>query len=122
MSAALLHLGKVSRAYEAKADEYITACGDAAMAKAAFTKAKAVFKVEARFNSDKVSDVELESRAHADDRISSLYEDMLLKESTEKSMYEKLRQLREQQANGRTSVVESRAIDQLHAQGLTGAA
>jgi hypothetical protein len=105
--------------YEVKADEYITVCTDLAEAKAEYTHVKAVFKIREKMNLSKVSDVELETRAHADDKIAGLYRQMLLCEAAEKSLEAKLRQLKEQQANGRTAVVQEREVDQIHANGLS---
>lgn len=125
MSEALKRLGAVSRAYESKSDEYVEVCRSLARADAAFTKAKAVFKVNARMNSGpegKLSDVELETRAHADDEISALHLDFLLWKSNEKSLYEKLRQLKTQNDNGRSAVATEREVDKIHAGGLSGAA
>lgn len=117
MNAALKHLGQVSRVYELKADEYINVCTDLAEAKAAYTYAKSLFKMEKKLDFLKISDVELETRAHADEKIAGLYRKMLLCEAAEKSLEAKLRQLKEQQANGRTAVVQEREVDQLHANG-----
>lgn len=125
MSEALRRLGVVSRAYEAKADEYTTVCKELAKADSAYTRAKAVFKVEARFKAnpeDKLSDVELETRAHANDEIAALYELYLVLKSTEKSLYEKLRQLKTQNDNGRSAVATEREVDKIHASGSSGAA
>jgi hypothetical protein len=47
---------------------------------------------------------------------------MLLCEAAEKSLEAKLRQLKEQQANGRTAVVQEREVDQIHANGISNAA
>jgi hypothetical protein len=119
VNAALKHLGAVSRVYEVKADEYVTVCTDLAEAKAEYTHAKAVFKIEKKIHFLKISDVELETRAHADEHIAGLYRQMLLCEAAEKSLEAKLRQLKEQQANGRTAVVQEREVDQIHANGLS---
>jgi hypothetical protein len=118
-------LGEVSQAYEVKADEYETVCKDLAAAESAYVKAKAVFKVEARYKAgadSKVSDVELETRAQADDKISELYEKFLGLKYAEKSLEQKLRQLKTQNDNGRTLVVNEREVDKIHAHGWSGAA
>lgn len=125
MSDALRHLGKVSRAYEEKANEWCIVCDEYAEAKAAFTEQRAIFKVNARFNAkpeDKLSDVELESRAHADPKIASLYLTYLQKEAKKDALKKKLEQMQEQQANGRTAVVEERKSNEIHSSGASGAA
>lgn len=123
MSEALRRLGVVSRAYESKADEYIQVCEDLARADAEYTAAKAKFKVEIKFNSaEKVSDVELETRAHADETISSLYAEYLRLKFAEKSLEQKLRQLKTQNDNGRSALVQERETDKFHGLGLSGAA
>lgn len=118
-------LGEVSQAYEMKADEYEQVCKDLPKAESAYTKAKAVFKVEARFAAgadSKVSDVELETRAQADDKISDLYARFLELKYAEVSIAAKLRQLKTQNENGRTLVVNEREVDKIHANGWSGAA
>ena len=120
-------LGEVSIEYETKANEYQQVCTDAAKAKAAYTKANAIFKLQEkvaakRDDGEKMTDVEAQNRADADEAIAGLYEDYLCKAALEKSMDAKLRQLKEQQANGRTVMVDDREIDKMHAHGYTGAA
>ena len=120
---ALRRLGEVSRVYEAHAVDYTRVCDESAVAKAAYTTAKAKFKIAAKARADhRMSDAEAETLAEADDEIANLYLDYLLKAGREKAHDAQLRQMREQQANGRTAVVEQREIDRMHAQGLTGAA
>lgn len=118
-------LGQVSQAYELKANEYEKVCDDLAVAEAAYTKAKAVFKVQARHDAgpdNKLTDVELETRAHAKDDIADLYAEFLRLKYAEKSIEQKLRQLKAQNDNGRTIVVNEREVDKIHANGWSGAA
>jgi hypothetical protein len=120
-------LAVVSREYEIKANEYAAACKAAAKAKAAYTKANAIFKLDEkvrarRDDGEKMADVEAQTRADADEEIATLYEAHLIAAALEKSLYEKLRQLKEQNANGRTVMVDDREVDKIHAQGLSGAA
>lgn len=122
-STALARLGEVSRGYEAAAVDFRRVCQEAALAKAAYTKAKAKFKLRAKAAADhKMSDAEAETMAEADDEIADLYLRYLTTAALEKSHDAALRQMREQQANGRTAVVEEREIDRMHARGDTGAA
>lgn len=124
MSEALRRLGAVSRAYEAKADEYIQVCDELAAADSAYTRAKAEFKVKTKFaaGGERISDVELETRAHADEEIAGLYAEYLRLKFAEKSLEQKLRQLKTQNDNGRSAVVQERETDKFLASGLTGAA
>ena len=118
-------LGQVSQAYELKANEYETVCDELAAVEAAYTKAKAVFKVTARHNAgpdERLTDVELETRAHATDEIAAIHAEFLRLKYAEKSIEQKLRQLKTQNDNGRTLVVNEREVDKIHAHGLSGAA
>jgi hypothetical protein len=119
---ALDRLGVVSRAYEAAADEYRQIAHDAALAEAAHKAARAKAILSAKASGERVSHAEAETRAEADDDIAGLYQDRLVKAAFADSHREKLRQLREQVATGRTAVVAERDVDRFHAQGLTGAA
>lgn len=123
MSEALRRLGEVSRAYESKANEYIRVCDELAQADAAYTRAKARFKVQAKLGAaERVSDVELENRAHADDEIAGFYAEYLRLKFAEKSLEQKLRQLKTQNDNGRSALVQERETDKFHGLGITGAA
>ena len=120
---ALARLGAVSRAYEIAADEYRGIAQAAAEAEAAHKAARA--KAILRFKADetqRMSHAEAETRAEADETIADLYRQRLIAGALADSAREKLRQLREQVATGRTAVASERAVDGLHANGLSGAA
>jgi hypothetical protein len=116
-------LGAVSRAYELAVDAYRQIALDAATAEAEHktARAKAILRVKAT-TEDRVSHADAEARAEADDTIAALYLCRLTTAAVADSHREKLRQLREQVATGRTAVASERLQDQLHADGRTGAA
>lgn len=116
------HLGAVSRAYEIAADEYRGIARSAAIAEAAHKAARAKAILRHKADAGRMSHAEAETRAEADDEIAGLYQERLITAALADSAREKLRQLREQVATGRTAVASERAVDQFHAQGLTGAA
>jgi hypothetical protein len=118
----LERLGEVSRAYEAMADAYQAVLLGAAAAEAAHKTARAKAILRFKADGERVSHAEAESRAEADDEVARLYLERLTTAAVAESHREKLRQLREQVANGRTAVASDRAADQHHAAGLTGAA
>lgn len=119
-------LGEVSRHYAEMADSYRQVALDAAAAEAAHksARAKAILraKSEARGESERISHAEAETRAEADDTVGALYLARLNTAALADSHREKLRQLKEQQANGRTAVATDRVADEMHARGHTGAA
>ncbi len=120
---ALERLGEVSRTYELAADAYRDLAIAAAAAEAAHktARAKAILREKAR-DDVRMSHAEAEARAEADDDIADLYLDRMVKAAVADSHREKLRQLREQVATGRTAVTSERETDRFHAAGLTGAA
>ena len=120
---ALRRLGEVSRAYELAADEYRAIALRAAEAEAAHkaARAKAILRVKAS-ETERISHAEAEARAEADEEIANLYRDRLITAALQDSHREKLRQLREQVATGRTAVTSEREVDKIHAAGLSGAA
>lgn len=118
----LERLGEVSRAYEAMADGYQAVLLQAAAAEAAHKTARAKAILRFKAGEERVSHAEAESRAEADDVVAGLYLERLTTAAVAESHREKLRQLREQVANGRTAVASDRAADAHHAAGLTGAA
>lgn len=121
-------LGAVSRAYEIAVDAYRQIALDAAAAEAEHktARAKAILACKAGTGPEgqkvRMSHAEAETRAEADDRIAELYLKRLTTAAIADSHREKLRQLREQVATGRTAVASERAADQFHAEGRTGAA
>lgn len=118
----LQRLGEVSRIYEQMADGYQAVLLAAAAAEAAHKTARAKAILRFKADGERVSHAEAESRSEADDEVARLYLERLTTAAVAESHREKLRQLREQVANGRTAVASDRAADQHHAAGLTGAA
>jgi hypothetical protein len=123
---AMFRLGEVSRAYEIAAGEYPAVALEAAVAEAEHrtARAKAILTVKARAKgeSERISHAEAETRAEADDTVAALYLRRLTTAAIAESHRERLRQLREQVAVGRTAVASERLQDQLHSEGRTGAA
>lgn len=120
---ALRRLGEVSRAYEIAAGEYRDIAVRAAEAEAAHkaARAKAILKAKAS-ETERISHAEAEARAEADDVIAGLYRERLISSALADSHREKLRQLREQVATGRTAVASEREVDRIHAGDMSGAA
>ena len=118
---ALDRLGEVSREYQRMADDYKAVATDAAEAEAAHksARARAILRFKAT-ETERMSHAEAETRAEADPEISDLYRDRLVKSALADSHREKLRQLREQIATGRTAVASEREIDRLHAHDMGG--
>lgn len=116
------HLRNVSRAYEKAADEYHGIAKAAAVAEAAHKAARAKAILRYRAADDVKSFAEAEARAEADDEIAGLHQARLIAAALADSHKQKLLQLREQVATGRTAVASDRVADQQHAAGLTGAA
>lgn len=116
-------LAEVSREYERAAGEYRDVAVAAALAEAAHkqARAKAILRCKAD-DSVRMSHAEAETRAEADDDIADLYRQRLVTAAVADSHRERLRQLREQVATGRTAVVGDRETDRIHAAGLDGAA
>ena len=116
-------LGAVSRAYELAVDAYRQIALDAAAAEAEHktARAKAILREKAR-DDVRMSQAEAEARAEADDDIAALYMRRMTTAAVADSHREKLRQLREQVATGRTAVASERLQDQLHAENRVGAA
>lgn len=113
---ALDRLGAVSRDYQAAVAEYGPLAEAAAHAEAEHKRerAKAVLAAKAQ-TSERMSHAEAETRAEADDRIADLYRDRLVTAAKADACRERLRQLKEQVAVGRSYVVQERAADELHA-------
>ena len=120
---ALSHLGEVSREYQRVADEYRPIVIAAAEAEAAHkaARAKAVLRAKAT-TSERMSHAEAETRAEADDEIAELYRQRLVTAAVAEAHKQKLLQLREQVANGRTAVTSERETDRIHAGSWSGAA
>lgn len=112
-----------SRMYQQVVFDYKSAATTTATAKGEFTKKKAQFKLKEKSRAEgKISDAELETRAHADDEIADLYQAYLNSDALEKSYKAKLDELKEASANWRMETAKERDIDKMHAQGWSGAA
>lgn len=120
---AIRRLGEVSRAYELAADEYRAIALRAAEAEAAHKSARArmILQVKAS-ETERISHAEAEARAEANEEIANRYRERLIAAALQDSHREKLRQLKEQLAVGRTAAASERLVDQLHSDGVTGAA
>lgn len=121
MNEALQRLGAVSRKYETKASEATDVYVAAARAEAAYKREHAKAALRFKESGERMSVAEAELRADADDGVSRLYEERLVLAATAEGHKHKLIQLREQNANGRTAVVDERASDEIHARGYGGA-
>jgi hypothetical protein len=119
---AIQRLGIVSRAYELAADEYRGIAEAAARAEAAHKAARAKAILRFKAQGERVSHAEAEAKAEADDEVAGLYLERVVKQALADSHREKLRQLREQVATGRTAVASEREVDRVHAGGWSGAA
>jgi hypothetical protein len=113
------HLGEVSKMYARLADSYRQVTLDAAAAEAEHKAARAKAVLAFKAGEEKVSHAEAEARADADDHIADLYLRRLTTAALASSHREKLHQLREQVATGRTAVASERAADEMHARGAT---
>jgi hypothetical protein len=119
---ALDRLGVISRAYEKAADEYRDVALAAATAEAAHktARAKAILHFKATAER-RVSHAEAECWAEANDEVAGLYLERLTTAALADSARQKLAQLREQVGVGRTAAAAERLVDQVHAQGWSGA-
>lgn len=114
------HLGAVSRDYQERADAYRGIATDAARSEAAHKTARAKAILLAKAGAERMSQAEAETRVDADDTIAELLQDRLIKAALLDAAREKLRQLKEQIAYGRTYVATEREIDRMHAAGYGG--
>src|SRR5437899_7809040 len=109
MNEALQHLRAVSLEYEFKASEATNVYTTAARAEAVYKRERAKASLRFKESGERMSVAEAELRADADDAVARLYEDRLVLAATAAAHKDKLIQLREQNANGRTAVVDERA-------------
>lgn len=116
------HLSEVSKTYAKLADQYKQVSLDAAAAEAEHKTARAKAVLRFKAGEEKVSHAEAEARADADDTIADLHLQRLTTAALAGSLREKLHQLREQVATGRTAVASERAADEMHARGMQGSA
>ena len=122
MTDPLTALGRVSRAYQAKADEYEAVLLAAATAEAEYKSKRAQAILRALAAEERVSHAKAETIAEADEEIARLYQARLAAQAKADAHRAKLNQLREQVANGRTHAATSREIDRMHADGQGGGA
>lgn len=122
MSESIRHLGNVSRDYQIKADTADEIYTAAAEADAAHKHAHAKAVLQFKESGERMSQGEAETRADADDGVAELYRDKVVTKAKAEALKAKLTQLREQNANGRTAVVDERGVDDLHARGYGGQA
>lgn len=119
MGESLGHLGQVSRQYQETADAYENILLAAARAEAAHKAARAKRILSALATEDRVSHAKAETIAEADDEVAQLYHQRLTTQAIADAHRQKLTQLREQVANGRTYVASEREVDKIHADGRT---
>jgi hypothetical protein len=122
MSEAVRRMGEVSREYELRADSAEQVYTDAARAEAAYKHQRARAVLRHKLSGDRMSVAEAEIRADAQDDIAELHQRRLTTQAASDALKAKLTQMREQNANGRTAVVDERAVDTIHARGHSGAA
>lgn len=118
----LSRLSEVSLEYQQKADEYREIAQAAARAEAEHKSKKAQAILRHKATAERMSMAEAETRADADPAIAALYFQRLTTAALADSHREKLRQLKEQIAYGRTYVATEREIDRMHAENRGGAA
>lgn len=115
-------LGEVSRTYQAKADEYRGVAVAAAEAEAEHKSQRAQAILRHKASVERMSMAEAETRAEADEEIAVLYRKRLIAAALADAHREKLRQLKEQIAYGRTYAATEREIDRMHGDNYGGAA
>jgi hypothetical protein len=120
MSESIRHLGNVSRAYELKADAADEVYTEAAEADANHKYAHARAVLLFKESGERMSQGEAETRADADDEVARLYREKVVTRAKADALKAKLTQMREQQANVRTAVVDERGVDEGHARGYGG--
>lgn len=119
---AIEHLGEVSREYQLKADEFKSVATKAAEAEAAHKSRRAQRALEFKDSGECRSMTEAEARADADGEIAGLLRERLIAAAIADSHKQKLLQLKEQNANGRSVVASERETDRMHAGGYGGGA
>ncbi|MET9262353.1 hypothetical protein [Amycolatopsis sp. NPDC004079] len=117
MTEPLARLGNVSRAYQIKAAEYEPVAIAAAKAEAAHKAARAKAILRTQAEGERVSHATAETTAEADGEVAALYLERLVTAAKADAHKEQLKQLREQNANGRTLVTSAREVDRMHAEG-----
>lgn len=115
MNEAIQRLRATSDSFEAKANMTRDVYTAAARADAAYKRdrAKAVLKFKATV--ERMTQAEAETRADADDVISTLYLTKVIANAEQEALKDKLRQLKEREASCRTEVTTEREADRIHA-------
>jgi hypothetical protein len=111
------YLSRIGAEYEDQAGSARQIFEDAARAEARYRKEKAKAALRFKESGEKMSVAEADLRADADDAVSGLYEDRLVKQAAADSLKEVLKALKERAANGRTFIIDERAGDEMHARG-----
>lgn len=106
----------MSAEYATKAEEYGRIADEAARAEAEHRKERAKAIVWHKTSAEKISMAEAETRAEADENVSRLYLDRLVKAAAADAARARLHQLKEQTAVGRSFAAAERAADQIHGQ------
>ncbi len=114
---AIHRLGQVSTEYERMAQQYGEIAVAAANSEADHKRERAKAILKAKASEERMSHAEAEARAEADEKVSELYRDRLVKAAQADAHRERLRQLKEQVAVGRSYVVADREADRLHSSG-----
>jgi hypothetical protein len=112
---AVQRLRATSDDFEAKANMTRDVYTEAARADAAYKRerAKAVLKFKA--GAERMPQSEAETRADADDMISTLHLKKVIASAEAEALKDKLRQLKEREASCRTEVTTEREADRIHA-------
>lgn len=114
---ALERLGQVSNTYAREAQAYEAVAIAAAEAEADHKRVRAQTILRVKASEERMSHAEAEARAEADDQVSGLYRVRVTTAAVADAHRERLRQLREQVAVGRSFATSERAADQFHAAG-----
>lgn len=115
ISEALRRLGAVSAEYERKASEYGNLTDAAANAEADHRRERARAIIWHKSQGEKLSQAEAETRADADDNVSELFRARLVTAAAAEAAKQKLAQLREQVAVGRSFSAAEREADRITA-------
>lgn len=119
---AVHRLGEISRTYEALASDYLPLAVDAAEAESAHKRARARHMLTMRADDPKISAAWAAESADADDEVAGLLTARLTTAAVADATRQKLHQLRESVAVGRSVFAAERDSDRVHAGGTGGAA
>jgi hypothetical protein len=118
ISDALRRLGAVSAEYERRASAYGNLTDAAAEAEAVHRQERAKAVIWHKSQGEKLSQAEAETRADADDHVAELFKTRLVTAAAAEAAKQKLGQLKEQVAVGRSFAAAERYSDELHGKGL----